>query len=210
MNNIVKPLKKIIIIKLIIILTYIFGILLVRYFQEQYSDEHAIVEIKAQMRGVQSALELYHIYNKSYPKDLNKIINKEYLSENSNKDLWGNEFYYLKLNENTYILISKGPDGIVNTQDDICPPIDTQKHLPENFKGKLNEIKWIGDRNRHLMTWVFIVFTLIIILFIVVYDLVFIIRNKNIEGFKKWNIISVCFTVALTAIITVAFIFKGK
>jgi len=55
-----------------------------------------------------------------YPKKLKSIIRNNPLMQNITKDSWNNDFFY-KLNSagNNYILISKGKDGIINTEDDI-------------------------------------------------------------------------------------------
>lgn len=57
---------------------------------------------------------------KIYPEKLNTIIRNNPLRENLILDYWNNEFFYEKnKNGQDYILISKGKDGILYTEDDI-------------------------------------------------------------------------------------------
>lgn len=55
-----------------------------------------------------------------FPNKLEDIIRNNPLRKNITLDAWGNKFYYKVLeNKNTFILISKGKDGVLNTEDDI-------------------------------------------------------------------------------------------
>ncbi|NHN24325.1 hypothetical protein FIA58_001445 [Flavobacterium jejuense] len=55
-----------------------------------------------------------------YPKELTEIIRNNPLHKNITIDLWGNAYHYKSINNgSTYILLSKGRDGILNTDDDI-------------------------------------------------------------------------------------------
>ncbi|KAA5827906.1 hypothetical protein FPF71_03435 [Algibacter amylolyticus] len=55
-----------------------------------------------------------------YPKKLEDIIRNNPLRKNITLDAWGNEFHYIVLADtNTFALISKGKDGILNTKDDL-------------------------------------------------------------------------------------------
>jgi hypothetical protein len=55
-----------------------------------------------------------------YPKNLKEIIRNKPIRKNIIFDCWNNEFSY-KQGENglSYLLISKGKDGILKTEDDI-------------------------------------------------------------------------------------------
>ena len=56
----------------------------------------------------------------NYPGKLKNIIRNNPLRKNLIKDYWENEFFYKKsANGLSYSLISKGKDGILNTEDDI-------------------------------------------------------------------------------------------
>ena len=121
------------------------------------------------------------------------------MGKNADKDSWYDDFYYLSSNNNKYILLSAGPDGKINTKDDIAPLINALGHVPENFTGKTSKLEFIGDGNRTLTTVAYHLLAFIIIPFMVVYDLGVLIRNRKskIEGFSRWNTISICFTVGL-------------
>ncbi|WP_289044947.1 hypothetical protein [uncultured Olleya sp.] len=55
-----------------------------------------------------------------YPKQLKTIIRNNPFRKNLTKDQWDNLFYYSTSDDGlTYKLVSKGPDGILNTKDDI-------------------------------------------------------------------------------------------
>ena len=55
-----------------------------------------------------------------YPEKLNIIIRNNPLRKNITSDYWNNEFFYeQKENGLGYVLISKGKDGILKTEDDI-------------------------------------------------------------------------------------------
>lgn len=56
----------------------------------------------------------------TYPEKLEDIIRNNPLRKNITVDPWGNKYYYkVSENKNTFTLISKGKDGILNTEDDI-------------------------------------------------------------------------------------------
>ena len=55
-----------------------------------------------------------------YPEKLNTIIRNNPLRKNIILDYWNNEFFYeQKENGLSYVLFSKGKDGVVKTEDDI-------------------------------------------------------------------------------------------
>ena len=55
-----------------------------------------------------------------YPEKLSKIIRNNPLRKNITSDYWNNEFFYEQSENGTsYVLISKGKDGILKTEDDI-------------------------------------------------------------------------------------------
>ena len=62
-----------------------------------------------------------------YPEKLNIIIRNNPLRKNITSDYWNNEFYYQQIENGLgYVLISKGKDGILKTEDDI----NGNKNLP--------------------------------------------------------------------------------
>ena len=55
-----------------------------------------------------------------YPEKLSTIIRNNPLRKNITSDYWRNEFFYERSdNGQTFILISKGRDGILKTEDDV-------------------------------------------------------------------------------------------
>ncbi|WP_027127227.1 hypothetical protein [Gelidibacter mesophilus] len=63
----------------------------------------------------------------TYPTELKNIIRNNPLRKNITFDHWKNEYYYKQLeNGLSYVLISKGKDGILKTEDDISG----NKNLP--------------------------------------------------------------------------------
>ena len=103
----------------------------------------------ASLQGVQSALELYYTHYKYYPDNLLVTINEGYLGEGGDKDTWGRQYRYRlstgsgAVNEsegaktaNNYLIGSYGPDAKQDTDDDVEPPINTNRHT---FKGSKQE-----------------------------------------------------------------------
>jgi hypothetical protein len=85
---------------------------------------------RASIRGIQSALELYHQYYKHYPVNWKNLLKEGYLPEGAHLDTKGRIFiYYLdKKQSDNYILFGVGDDGMPGTSDDVLAPIDSQKH----------------------------------------------------------------------------------
>jgi len=55
-----------------------------------------------------------------YPLTLREITRNNPINKHIINDAWGNEFFYRRFNNGqSYELISKGSDGIVNTKDDV-------------------------------------------------------------------------------------------
>lgn len=93
---------------------------------------------------------LYHIFKilKEYkgkygkfPDDLSDLINKMPIMsqgldpKGTNLDPWGNDYFYRRVTtkqQDTFILFSKGPDGVSRTRDDIYLPF-CNYHLLKNY-----------------------------------------------------------------------------
>jgi len=93
-------------------------------------DTNKIREVencKARLRTVQYGLELYFTKYKTYPDDLTSLIREGFLKSDEDTDLWKNRFLYKRGNYDNYILKSFGPDGQLNTDDDIDAPINPSK-----------------------------------------------------------------------------------
>lgn len=90
----------------------------------------------ASLEGIQKALELYRLDTKQYPVTLEKMLNESYLAEKTLRDPWLEKFYYKpvvkKANKKiiyyNYVLLSKGPDQILGSSDDILAPRDSNRH----------------------------------------------------------------------------------
>jgi len=56
-----------------------------------------------------------------YPHELAEIDEMMRLGR-SFEDGWGNPFYYRRINDGRYDLVSSGPDGELGNDDDVCLP----------------------------------------------------------------------------------------
>ena len=55
-----------------------------------------------------------------YPEQLEHIIRNNPFRQNINQDSWGNPYHYQVLDQGAqFVLVSKGKDGILNTDDDL-------------------------------------------------------------------------------------------
>ena len=88
---------------------------------------------KTQIRGIETALDLYRLHNSKYPSSeqgLKALLNKPELGvipKNWNgpylrgnylpKDGWGNKYNYISLNGKSFEIISLGADGIEGGTD---------------------------------------------------------------------------------------------
>lgn len=72
-----------------------------------------IVEIEMILENEKNSLGIY-------PEKLCIIIRNNPLRKNITSDYWNNEFFYEQIDSGLgYVLISKGKDGILRTEDDI-------------------------------------------------------------------------------------------
>ena len=79
-----------------------------------------IAEIELILENEKSSLGIY-------PEKLNIIIRNNPLRKNITSDYWDNEFFYEQIENGLgYVLVSKGKDGILKTNDDI----NGNKNLP--------------------------------------------------------------------------------
>ena len=108
------PSTKIFIIVVSITLIFLFSFSIYKmYFGIEKKAIEKLAEIK----------ELLHKEKESfgtYPENLSEIIRNNPLRKNITLDICGNEYHYEQLeNGRKYTLLSKGKDGILNTNDDI-------------------------------------------------------------------------------------------
>ncbi|NRD23881.1 hypothetical protein HNV10_11545 [Winogradskyella litoriviva] len=101
-----------IIVIIIVLLKFIIGF----FFFSDVGDKKTLEKMEA----IELILEKEKADIGSYPNELKTIIRNNPLRKDITIDFWGNEFFYkLKENEQDYILISKGKDGILKTEDDV-------------------------------------------------------------------------------------------
>ena len=92
-----------------------------------YVSDNGMTETTEQLNKIESILEQEKSELGIYPQELKNIIRNNPLRQNITSDLWNNEFHYEQLeNGQSYVLKSKGQDGILGTEDDI----DGRKNLP--------------------------------------------------------------------------------
>ena len=73
-----------------------------------------------QMTQIHELLKAEKNQFNTYPKQLNTIIRNNPLHRDLTIDIWDNPFSYVVTDDGlTYSLVSKGPDGILNTEDDV-------------------------------------------------------------------------------------------
>jgi uncharacterized membrane protein YvbJ len=110
-KTMVNPTIKILVIGLILILVYRL------YLGTNYDyREEALIKIN----DVKKRLEENKEYKGKYPKNLDDIKRGNPLLSKIDIDPWGNKFHYKTINDGRkFILISLGPDGKLNTNDDI-------------------------------------------------------------------------------------------
>lgn len=76
--------------------------------------------ITKQMMQIHELLKAEKKQFNIYPKQLNTIIRNNPLHRDLTLDVWDNAFYYVVTEDGlNYSLVSKGPDGILNTEDDV-------------------------------------------------------------------------------------------
>ncbi|AUC75585.1 hypothetical protein CW732_07830 [Olleya sp. Bg11-27] len=73
-----------------------------------------------QMTQIHELLKAEKKQFSTYPKQLNTIIRNNPLHRNLTLDAWGNAFSYSVTEDGLeYSLVSKGADGVLNTEDDV-------------------------------------------------------------------------------------------
>lgn len=92
---------------------------------------------EAELRSIQSALEMYYIENDMYPgtdEGIELLVTEKYLDEGARKDGFIRYYNYesqavADVENQDYLLSSSGPDGIKETEDDIEAPIGNHKFV---------------------------------------------------------------------------------
>ena len=86
--------------------------------KEEVQKLMEISQTKTAMTRLLAALELYNVEKGSYPENI-KTLEPDYIAFTDIKDAWDNKIIYKHRGNQGYQLISKGPDGLSNTEDDI-------------------------------------------------------------------------------------------
>ena len=88
------------------------------------SDEARIKTTETSIRGLADSVKRYYITNGKIPSELAELVSKDnggpYVDgEEIPKDAWGHDFILRGENKNDYEILSMGPDGNENTDDDL-------------------------------------------------------------------------------------------
>jgi hypothetical protein len=86
--------------------------------KEEVQKLAEISKTKIAMAKLSAALEVYNVEKGSYPEDI-KTLEPDYIPSTDIKDAWGHKIVYKHRRNQGYQLISPGPDGIKDTDDDI-------------------------------------------------------------------------------------------
>ena len=77
---------------------------------------------KAQLVDIDVAIDEYTTAEGKLPRNLGNLIDNDVLATKDTLDPWGRTYRYRVGSDTarTYILCSRGPDGTIDTEDDIC------------------------------------------------------------------------------------------
>ena len=101
---------------IILIVIFVLRLIIGYFFFSDYGEKKTIKKINE----IELILEKEKNSLGIYPEKLKTIIRNNPLRKKITLDYWNNEFFYeQKENGLSYVLISKGKDGILKTEDDI-------------------------------------------------------------------------------------------
>ena len=86
---------------------------LITVFYVRQQDQAKVDGTNIQMHNIEQALDAYKIRFQNYPsteEGIQVLVTKEIMREMP-KDMWGNEFQYVRHNSRSYTLKSFGADG---------------------------------------------------------------------------------------------------
>jgi hypothetical protein len=87
------------------------------WYSETYNNPKVTLE---EGKDIVSALKKYKKENGIYPNELQSIISSNPVRSRWNSDAWGQSYQYsISRDKTTFILISKGKDKALGTEDDI-------------------------------------------------------------------------------------------
>jgi len=93
------------------------------------ASDSRITATRASIKTIESAAKIWEIRNGQYPESIDQMIKEGLLDNTAINDQFGNPFAYKKITLNgkpNIEIRSAGPDGQMNTQDDITN-VDTGK-----------------------------------------------------------------------------------
>ncbi len=88
----------------------------------------------AEMRSIKNALETYYVDNNKYPDSLEDLTDPIVFLTEIPIDPWTGEPYYYEKRGNTYILVSAGPDRIMNFDPATVEGPFTEDKIPEEAR----------------------------------------------------------------------------
>lgn len=84
-----------------------------------------IKKAQAEIGQLASQVTQFFVFRNQFPDSLDQLVNPPAgmarIRESVPKDPWGNDYVYRKTNNQTFTLLSMGPDGATGGGDDICP-----------------------------------------------------------------------------------------
>ncbi|MFH1742012.1 MAG: type II secretion system protein GspG [bacterium] len=89
---------------------------------------------EAEMRSLKMALESYFIDNSRYPETLDQLVEPIAYLSSVPSDPWTGEPYIYRQRENTYILISAGPDGRIDFDVESIEGPFAKDKIPEDAR----------------------------------------------------------------------------
>lgn len=117
-TSVIYPSQKIMMVALLFVLLIVLTFSLLRFTVYLWGNSEK--QTLKRLTEVASLLKHEKMISGNYPQDLEVIVRKNPLLKNIHKDYWGREIFYERHSSGeSYILISLGADGQLNTSDDI-------------------------------------------------------------------------------------------
>ncbi|WP_163514645.1 type II secretion system protein GspG [Gelidibacter japonicus] len=118
-TSVLYPSQKIMMVGLLVVLLIVLTFSLLRFTVYLWGNKET--QTIKRLTEVASLLKHQKETSGHYPKELSAIIRNNPLLKNIHKDYWGQEFFYERHpSGESFVLISLGSDGLLNTSDDIA------------------------------------------------------------------------------------------
>lgn len=90
----------------------------------QAGDDAKIQTTQTSLKTISQAVEMFYLNNSKLPQDVEELLSEEvkggpFLKDGELNDAWGNKFVLRGETRKDYEVISLGPDGSENTEDDL-------------------------------------------------------------------------------------------